>query len=154
MKTGVTIGQLACELNLNPKTIRYYEEVGILPEPQRSESGYRLYSGVEIERLRLVKRAKLLGLSLAEIKEIVRYAVDGRCGLLEDRLLSLVEAKLSEIDQRIKELIAFRGDLQRYHSKLSGRSKSTVPENREAMPSTACQCIGGETSDFREGIYH
>jgi len=68
MKTGLTIGELAGELQLNPKTIRYYEEVGLLPKPRRSESGYRLYSRYEIERLRLVKRAKLLGLSLARDK--------------------------------------------------------------------------------------
>jgi len=65
MKAVLTIGEMSAELNLNPKTIRYYEEVGLLPEPRRSESGYRLYSRKEVERLRLVKRAKLLGLSLA-----------------------------------------------------------------------------------------
>src|SRR3989304_7739117 len=99
MKAGVTIGELAGELQLNPKTIRYYEEVGLLPEPRRSESGYRLYSAYEMERLRLIKRAKVLGLSLAEIKEIVEYAIDGRCGILKERLLLLVEAKLAEIDR-------------------------------------------------------
>ncbi len=88
MKAGLTIGELAKQLQLNPKTIRYYEEVGLLPEPQRSESGYRLYSRDEMERLQLVKRAKLLGLSLAEIKEIVEYAIDGRCSALGRRLHS------------------------------------------------------------------
>ena len=83
MKAGITIGELATELKLNPKTIRYYEEVGLLPEPRRSESGYRLYSKHEVERLRLIQRAKLVGLSLAETKEIVEYAIDGRCNALE-----------------------------------------------------------------------
>ncbi len=69
MKIGSTIGALAKELNINPKTIRYYEEIGLLSKPQRSESGYRLYSRDEMERLQLVKIAKLLGLSLAEIKD-------------------------------------------------------------------------------------
>ncbi|MFH0942440.1 MAG: MerR family transcriptional regulator, partial [Chloroflexota bacterium] len=75
MKVGVTIGELAKELHLNPKTIRYYEEVGLLSKPRRSEAGYRLYSNYEAERLRLVRRAKLLGLSLVEIKELVEYAI-------------------------------------------------------------------------------
>src|SRR4030066_2047575 len=126
MKVGVTIGELAKELHLNPKTIRYYEEVGLLSKPRRSESGYRLYSGYEAERLRLVRRAKLLGLSLAEIKELVEYAIDGRCNALEHRLLSLVEAKLGEIDQKIQDLTGFREDLKRYQHDLSDRLKSGV----------------------------
>ena len=148
MKAGLTIGELAGELQLNPKTIRYYEEVGLLPEPRRSESGYRLYSGYEIERLRLVKRAKLLGLSLAEIKEIVAYAIDGRCGVLEHRLLSLVEAKLGEIDQKIEDLFTFRDDLRRYHSELSRRLKSEAREECPAPASASCQCLGEEVDSL------
>lgn len=121
MRVGITIGKLAKELHLNPKTIRYYEEVGLLSKPQRSESGYRLYSRYEIERLQLVRRAKLLGLSLAEIKELVEYAIDGRCNSLERRLFSLVEAKLGEIDQKIHELVAFRKELVHYKHDLSDR---------------------------------
>ena len=150
MKAGLTIGELAGELQLNPKTIRYYEEVGLLPKPRRSESGYRLYSRNEMERLRLVKRAKLLGLSLAEIKEIVEYAIDGRCGVLEHRLLSLVEAKLGEIDQKIEDLVTFRDDLRRYHSDLSRRLKSEAREECKAPASASCQCIGEEVDSFRK----
>lgn len=150
MKAGLTIGELAGELQLNPKTIRYYEEVGLLPKPRRSESGYRLYSRNEMERLRLVKRAKLLGLSLAEIKELVEYAIDGRCGVLEHRLLSLVEAKLGEIDQKIEDLVTFRDDLRRYHSDLSRRLKSEAQEECKAPASASCQCIGEEVDSFRK----
>ncbi len=56
MRVGLTIGQLARELQLNPRTIRYYEQVGLLPRPQRSESGYRLYTRDEKERLQLIRR--------------------------------------------------------------------------------------------------
>ena len=146
MKAGLTIGELAGELRLNPKTIRYYEEVGLLPEPRRSESGYRLYSSYEVERLRLVKRAKLLGLSLAEIKEIVEYAIDGRCSVMEDRLLSLVEAKLGEIDQKIEDLVTFRDNLRQYHRDLSSRLKSG--QEHMAPASASCQCIGEEVDNF------
>ncbi|OGC95562.1 MAG: hypothetical protein A2W25_05525 [candidate division Zixibacteria bacterium RBG_16_53_22] len=142
MKAGMTIGELALELQLNPKTIRYYEEVGLLPEPRRSESGYRLYSAYEVERLRLVKRAKVLGLSLAEIKEIVEYAVNGRCGVTEARLLRLVEAKLGEIDRKIDDLIKFRDDLRQYHQDLSGRSVSGTGHERGTQGDASCQCLG------------
>jgi len=148
VKAGLTIGELAGELQLNPKTIRYYEEVGLLPEPRRSESGYRLYSRYEMERLRLVKRAKLLGLSLAEIKEIMEYAIDGRCGVMEDRLLSLVEAKLGEIDQKIEDLVAFRDNLRQYRSDLSSRLGSETHEEYRTPASASCQCIGEEVDSF------
>lgn len=150
MKAGLTIGELAKELRLNPKTIRYYEEVGLLPQPRRSESGYRLYSRYEIERLRLVKRAKLLGLSLAEIKELAEYAIDGRCSALEHRLLSLVEAKLGEIDQKIQDLTAFREDLTQYQLDLSARLASIAREESKQTIPTSCNCIGEEVDRFRE----
>jgi DNA-binding transcriptional MerR regulator len=148
MKMGLTIGELAKELHLNPKTIRYYEEVGLLPRARRSEAGYRLYSRYEMERLRLVKRAKLLGLSLAEIKELVEYAVDGRCRALEHRLLSLVEAKLGEIDQKIRDLDTFREDLMQYQRDLSARLASIAREDCRQVAPTPCHCIGEEVDSF------
>lgn len=144
MKAGLTIGELARELQLNPKTIRYYEDMGLLPEPRRSESGYRLYSRYELERLRLIKRAKLLGLSLAEIRELVAYAIDGRCDVMEDRLLSLVKAKLDEIDQRIEDLAIFRDNLRQYHVDLSNRLTSGKNKEREPTDAASCQCLGEE----------
>ena len=148
MKARMTIGELAAETRLNPKTIRYYEEVGLLPRPQRGESGYRLYSRYEIERLRLVKRAKLLGLSLAEIKGIVEYAIDGHCRTLERQLLSLVDTKLTEIDERIGDLVAFRNNLRQYHRDLSGRPASGEQEPCGTSVPISCHCIGQEVESF------
>ena len=148
MKAGVTIGELAKEVHLNPKTIRYYEEVGLLSKPRRSESGYRLYSKYEADRLRLVRRAKILGLSLAEIKELVEYAVDGRCNTLEQRLLSLVEAKLGEIDQKIQDLATFRDELMRYKRDLLNRLESACHKEYTPSVSSSCRCIGEEVDSL------
>ena len=148
MKAGMTIGELAGELQLNPKTIRYYEEVGLLPEPRRSESGYRLYSKHEVERLQLIQRAKLIGLSLAEIKEIVEYAIYRRCGVTEARLLSLVEEKLGEIDRKIDDLITLRDNLRQYHRDLSSRTPSGSGQGTTAA--TLCQCLGEEAESLGE----
>ena len=148
MKAGMTIGELAGELRLNPKTIRYYEEVGLIPEPRRSESGYRLYSKYELERLRLITRAKMLGLTLAEIKELVDYAIDRRCNALEHRLLSLVEAKLGEIDQKIGDLTSFREDLRRYQQDLSSRTPAGSGQGTTAT--TSCQCFGEEAESLEK----
>ena len=150
MKAGVTIGELAGELKLNPKTIRYYEEVGLLPEPQRSASGYRLFFRYEAERLRLIQRAKVLGLSLAEIKEIVEYATSGHCGSTEARLLSLVQAKLGEIDRKIDDLITFRDNLRQYRHDLSRRLTFGDRDERRTQASASCQCLGEEVDSFRK----
>ena len=150
MRAGITIGKLAKELHLNPKTIRYYEEVGLLSKPRRSESGYRLYSGYEIERLQLVRRAKLLGLSLAEIKELVEYAIDGRCNSLEQRLFSLVEAKLGEVGQKIHELTAFRKELVHYKHDLSDRLTAISHEEHAPTIASPCRCIGEEVYSLKK----
>ena len=92
----LTIGNLAKAVGLNPATIRYYEEMGVIPRPRRSESGYSLYSEEDVHRLGFIQRAKLLALSLNEIKEMVAFAVDGRCVVLQNELLALLEGKLAE----------------------------------------------------------
>jgi DNA-binding transcriptional MerR regulator len=150
MKAGATIGELASELKLNPKTIRYYEEVGLLPKPKRSSSGYRLYSSYEVGRLRLIRRAKILGLSLAEIKEIVEYAISGCCGITEARLLLIVEAKLGEIDRKIDDLITFRDNLREYRYDLSSRLSSGYRKERNTPASASCQCLGEEVDSYRK----
>ncbi len=150
MNPGLTIGELARELRVNPKTIRYYHDIGLLPEPQRSESGYRLYSEDDVGRLALVRRARLLGLSLAEIRQLAEYAFDGRCGALEERLLSLVEAKLGDIDRKIEDLVAFRDNLRQYHGDLSLRLNSAEQRQRSISGPASCQCIGEEVDSFGE----
>ena len=149
MKAGLTIGELAGELQLNPKTIRYYEDVGLLPAPRRSEAGYRLYSRYEIERLRLIKRAKILGLSLAEIRELVAYAIDGRCDVMEDRLFSLVTTKLEEVDQKIEELVTFKDNLRQYHVDLSKRLASGKNKVRGPADTASCRCLGEEKDNSK-----
>ena len=87
-------------------------------------------------------RAKLLGLSLSEIKELVEYAIDGRCGCLENRLLALVEAKLSEIDQRMIDLAAMKGELKRYKEDLAGRLAAINSGGSESQgPPPVCHCL-------------
>ena len=65
------IGQLARRLDLNTQTIRYYERIGLLPEPERTESGYRAYGEGDERRLRFIKNARSAGLTLDEIKEVL-----------------------------------------------------------------------------------
>ena len=65
MERKFTIGQLAELAGVPRKTIRYYEEVGVLPPPRRSDAGYRLYSDIDVRRMELVRRARALDMALA-----------------------------------------------------------------------------------------
>jgi len=77
------IGEIAHLLGLNPRTIRYYESLGLLPRPARSRVGYRMYGDVERDRLTFIRKARAVGLTLADIREILTLrhtAVWARCG--------------------------------------------------------------------------
>jgi len=72
------IGELAAELGLNPKTIRYYEDIGLMPEPPRTAAGYRLYGEVDRERLEFILKARAIGLTLEEIHQILALRSQGQ----------------------------------------------------------------------------
>ena len=103
------IGQLAAELGLNPKTIRYYEDIGLLPKPRRTESGYRLYGKVDRERLEFIRKARAIGLTLEEIGRLLSLRRDGEqpCGHLRE----LVDQKLTAVDAQLRALEDFRQEL-------------------------------------------
>jgi len=132
MAQGLYIGDLAKRVGTNPKTIRYYEDLGLLSEPERTESGYRLYAESDVERLRFILNAKALGLSLNEIKDIVDLWASGTapCG----HVSRLLEDKLSMLDAKIQELTAFRDELRAYKDRID----SLGPQ-----PGVACAHIAG-----------
>jgi len=104
------IGQLAREAGVPIDTVRYYERNGLLPEPQRQPSGYRAYQPGDVQRLRFVRRAKALGFTLVEIRDLLALS-DHR----EEDMGSLREvakAKVTEIDDRLAELTRVRAGLQ------------------------------------------
>ena len=104
------IGELAEELELNPRTLRFYESVGLLPEPDRTPSGYRDYSEDDLERVRFIKSAQRLGLSLEDIKEILAFKDRG--DLPCDYVLSVIDKEADALGQKIAELQALRDDLR------------------------------------------
>jgi DNA-binding transcriptional MerR regulator len=97
------IGEIGKRTNISVKTIRYYEEFGLLQHPKRSLSKYRIYSQKDLEKLLFIKKAKDLGLKLSEIKKIIKRSsrgVDGTCCLVHE----VFEQKISEYEGKIKEL--------------------------------------------------
>lgn len=112
----ITIGQLARQLDLNPRTIRYYEHVGVLPEPERTTSGYRLYTPEDEERLRFVKSAQRVGLTLGEIRETLAFRDRDQAPCRY--VAGVIERRLAETNQRIRELRAFKNDLSELNQRM------------------------------------
>jgi len=104
------VSEVAKTLEINPQTLYFYERTGLIPPPQRTEAGYRLFSEEDVERLRFITRTKALGLSLDEIKEILALK-EGQsltCQAVQDRLA----AKLEQIEGQIQQLQALQAELQ------------------------------------------
>lgn len=111
MKKGhLKIGELAKEVGMTPDSVRFYERSGLLQEPERLASGYRVYEKSAVRRLRFIKKAQSLGFSLREIKQIL-----GLCGQGSGAcpsVVALAERKLIEVEQRIEDLKAFARKLE------------------------------------------
>ena len=103
------IGELAGELGLNTKTIRYYESIGVLPEPMRTASGYRDYDAAYIGRLRFIRTAQRLGISLDEVREILAFRDRGEAPCAFVR--GVLDAQVDTIDRKISELQELRSQL-------------------------------------------
>ena len=108
------IRELAKRTSVPAKTIRYYEEIELLPTPKRKPNGYREYTEVDVDRLKLVAGARRLDISLPEVKEILdlRDHNVAPCGVM----LELLEQKTDEISRRIAELQQMQEDLQQLYS--------------------------------------
>jgi len=104
------ISELGRRLNVNPKTIRYYEEIGLLPEPARNPSGYRVYFDRDVERLDFILRAKALDFSLQEIGEILALRERGEAPC--PYVLHQIETKIAQVDRKIEQLRQLRTELE------------------------------------------
>lgn len=104
------IGQLAQRADVPIDTVRYYERNGILPKPERLASGYRRYGDEDVDRLRFVRRAKALGFTLVEIRELL--ALSGRrAGDMAGLKAAAIE-KLADVEHKLEELTRIRDGLQ------------------------------------------
>lgn len=105
--------RFAQQTTLPPKTIRYYEEIGLLPPPQRLENGYRDYNETDVARARFVAGARRLDFSLDDIQEILdlRDRREAPCRVV----LDLLEGKANEISRRIAELQHLETELHELH---------------------------------------
>jgi DNA-binding transcriptional MerR regulator len=119
---ALSVAAVQARTGLSPRTLRYYEEVGLLPGVRRRAGGRRVYGEAELERLRFITRLKTLGLSLAEIKDLnAVYAIGGSTRALLRRLAELLDRHLADVDARIDELSALRSEIHRYRERVARR---------------------------------
>lgn len=105
----IRIGELAAQVGLNPKTIRYYEDIGVLPPPQRTAAGYRLYTADARMRLQFIRQAKAVGFTLAEIRDILALKQAGHAPCTH--VQALVAEKIVMIDVQLRALHDVRHEL-------------------------------------------
>ena len=142
MERPLTIGQLAHATGVPAKTIRYYEQVGVLPVPHRSGAGYRHYSRHDVHRLLFIRRARALGLSLANLKVMTGDLDSGECLTMCPRLHALVTEQLRTVQQQITEFHV----LERQLAQVLHRLQTTVPTSH----ADGCQCLGSDTPEAQE----
>jgi DNA-binding transcriptional MerR regulator len=116
------------------KTIHYYEQVGVLPAPRRSATGYRQSAQRDVHRLLFIRRARSLGLSLASIKSLIAELDGGQCLAMRPRLKHLVAAQLRTVRQQIAEFQLLEQQLAQVLLRLL-----TVPPSSHAE---GCRCLG------------
>lgn len=110
MKDGLTVGGVASAAGVSTDAVRYYERLRLLARAPRAASGYRVFDVGVVDRVRAIRRAQALGMSLAEIGDLFPQ---GRLGRTEcRRVRGLLAAKISVTDERISELRRFRRELR------------------------------------------
>jgi len=128
VRDGLTIGDLAERSQVSRDTLRFYERKRLLPAPRRTSSGYRLYNDDDARRVRFIRRAQAMGLTLEDIQELLRAQMlktADQCW----RVASRLRARIQAVDEKLGELRAFRAELARSlrHCEKAGAEPSCCP---------------------------
>ncbi len=116
----LSIGTMSRKTGTNVQTIRYYEQIGLLPEPERSQGGQRRYHDTDLDRLSFVRHARQLGFSLQDIREMLGMADQPQQSCEEVDMIA--RRQLREVEQRMVRLKALRKELKRMIVGCSGNS--------------------------------
>ena len=110
MLQGVPIGEAARRSGVKVPTIRYYEQIGLLPAPPRSEGNRRHYGSADLQRLAFIRHARELGFEIEAIRALVTLQDDPNqpCGMAD----AIAKARLAEVEQRIRSLAALKAELE------------------------------------------
>ena len=119
------IGQAASQSGVSAKMIRHYESLGLLPTVHRTEAGYRQYGGKEVHTLRFIRRARLLGFSMAEIAELLKLWQNKQRASADVKRIA--QAHVADLERRIAEMQAMRQTLAELAQCCAGDSRPDCP---------------------------
>ena len=109
------IGELTERAGVTPRTVRYYESIGLMPAGMREGGGQHYYTEAAVFRLRKIEQLKLLGLRLDEIRDVIDlYFTDPSGGRAKRKILTMLRQHLTEVDDKISEVHKLRSDLQNH----------------------------------------
>jgi len=129
---ALSIREVCARSGLSARTVRYYEELDLLPGVRRLRHGRRIYGADELDRLRFITRLKVLGLSLEEIGELnAVHAIGGSTRAMLGRLDELLARHLADLDGRIDELSSLRDQIRKYRDHVAERADALAGEERE-----------------------
>lgn len=113
------IGEISRLVELSQRTIRYYEEIGLLHSVRRIENGKRVYTDNDVRRLKFINRLKVLGLSLAEMVELEKiYRKQRNNREILPKLLQILDERAVQIDERVAQLVALKKEIREYQQRL------------------------------------
>ena len=130
----LSIGQVARRAGIGVETVRFYERQGLLEEPPRSGAGYREYPEAVVSRIHFIKRAKELGFTLKEIKELLSLRLDQTTTCADVK--SRAEAKIADIEAKIRSLQSMKAALAKLTAACSGRGSHSECPILEALEQT------------------
>ena len=116
------IGEICRLVELSQRTIRYYEEIGLLHSVRRIENGKRVYTDNDVRRLKFINRLKVLGLSLAEMVELEKiYRKQRNNREILPKLLQILDERAVQIDDRVAQLVALKKEIREYQQRLRNK---------------------------------
>jgi DNA-binding transcriptional MerR regulator len=116
------IGEISRLVDLSQRTIRYYEEIGLLHSVRRIENGKRLYTDHDVRRLKFISRLKVLGLSLAEMVELEKiYRKQRNNREILPKLLEILDERAAQIDERLAQLVTLKKEIREYQQRLRNK---------------------------------
>jgi MerR family copper efflux transcriptional regulator len=143
MTTALKIKDVAEASGFTAATLRYYEQIGLLPEALRTPAGYRVYDQRTLDRLAFIARAKQLGCTLDEITGLTTAWDGGQCGPIQDRLRGLVAGKIDAAQHQLAELATFTAELRQAAAALEGHRP-------EGACDADCGCVSAPAEAISE----
>jgi len=121
-ETFTSIGEIAQKLDMSQRTIRYYEEIGLLNSIKRVEGGRRIYTDADLRRLKLIKRLKIMGMTLSEMQELeAMWTIEKSTDKVLKRLAELLGNHLKRLEERITDLDILKNEIIEYQKRIKSK---------------------------------